>query len=255
MSPMRRRRSRRSTAIPLPTASRSGAITTSRTTGARRVGAGSTPASIPRREATGGTKDGPLPTHYEPVESPLPNALYPQRINPTAQRDAVPLNPSEPMDPRYPIIGTTFRVTEQYLSGPMSRWDSWLNELQPAMFVEMSPALAEERGIAHGDWVILTSPRGAIEARAMVTPRLTPLRVQGRTVHQVCLPIHYGYAGEVAGSAANELLPIVSDPNVSMHEGKAFTCQVQKGRLAQPSDVPSAQVHRRPPPGPPPRPG
>jgi formate dehydrogenase major subunit len=200
--------------------------------------------------APGGTKDGPLPTHYEPVESPFPNALYPQRINPTAQLDPVPLNPTAPLDPRYPVIGTTFRVTEQYLSGPMSRWDSWLNELQPAMFVEMSPALAAERGIAHGDWVILTSPRGAIEARAMVTPRLTPLRVQGRTVHQICLPIHYGYAGEAAGSAANELLPIVSDPNVSMHEGKAFTCQVQKGRLAQPSDVPSAHVQRRPRPEP-----
>src|SRR5205085_10948937 len=106
--------------------------------------------------------------------------------------------------------------------------------------VEMSPALADERGIAHGDWVILTSPRGAIEARAMVTPHLTPLRVQGRSVHQIYLPIHYGYAGEVAGSAANELLPIVSDPNVSMH----------KGRLAQPSDVPSAQVHPRPRPEP-----
>ena len=80
----------------------------------------------------------------------------------------------------------------------------------------------------------------------MVTPRLTPLRVQGSTVHQICVPIHYGYAGEVAGSAANELIPIVSDPNVSMHEGKAFTCQVHKGRLAQPSDIPSAQVHKRP---------
>jgi formate dehydrogenase major subunit len=78
--------------------------------------------------APGGTKDGPLPTHYEPVESPVPNALYPQRINPTAQLDPMPLNPTEPMDPRYPLIGTTFRVTEQYLSGPMSRWDSWLNQ-------------------------------------------------------------------------------------------------------------------------------
>jgi formate dehydrogenase major subunit len=132
----------------------------------------------------------------------------------------------------------------------MSRWDSWLNELQPAMWVEMSPQLAAERGIAHGDWVVITSPRSAIEARAMVTPRLSPLRVQGQTVHQVCLPIHYGYAGEVAGSAANELLPIVSDPNVSMHEGKAFTCQVQKGRLARPSDVPSAPVKARPRPEP-----
>jgi formate dehydrogenase major subunit len=184
------------------------------------------------------------------VESPFPNALYKQRINPTAQLDVLPLNPTAPLDPAFPVVATTFRVTEHYLSGPMSRWDSWLNELQPAMFVEMSPELAAERGVTHGDWVVISSPRGAIEARAMVTPRLRPLRVQGQTMHQVCLPIHFGFAGEIAGSAANELLPIVSDPNVSMHEGKAFTCQVHKGRLAHPSDVPSAPVKPRPQPDP-----
>ncbi len=201
--------------------------------------------------APGGTKDGPLPTHYEPVESPASNALYKQRINPTAQLDVQPLNPtSRPMDPDFPIVGTTARITEHYLSGPMSRWDSWLNELQPAMFVEMSPELAAERGIAHGDWVLVTSPRGTIEARAMVTPRLRPLTVQGDTVHQIFVPIHFGYAGEVTGSSDNELLPIVSDPNVSMHEGKAFTCRVTKGRLEHRSDVPTAPVHPRPRPEP-----
>ena len=79
----------------------------------------------------------------------------------------------------------------------------------------------------------------------MVTPRLRPLSVQGQTVHQVGLPIHFGYSGEVTGSAANELIPIVSDPNVSMHEGKAFTCQVRKGRLSRPSDSPSVPVAPR----------
>jgi formate dehydrogenase major subunit len=194
-----------------------------------------------------GTKDGPLPTHYEPMESPVGNALYRQRENPTTHVPQSPLNPlSPPEDPDFPIVGTTYRVTEHYLSGPMSRFNSWLNELQPAMFVEMSPQLAAARGVEHGDWVVISSRRSSIEARAMVTPRIQPLRVQGTTVHQVGLPIHFGWAGEVAGSAANELIPIVMDPNVAMHEGKAFACQVQKGRLRGASDGPSVPVARRP---------
>jgi formate dehydrogenase major subunit len=194
-----------------------------------------------------GVKDGPLPTHYEPIESPVENALYRQQVNPAALVPDSPLNPVTPgVETEFPIVGTTYRVTEHYLSGPMSRFNSWLNELQPAMFVEMSPALAAERGVAHGDWVVVSSRRGSIEARAMVTPRIRPLRVQGRVVHQVGLPIHYGWAGEVAGSAANELIPIVLDPNVSMHEGKAFACEVRPGRLEHRSTMPSVPVARRP---------
>jgi len=179
------------------------------------------------------------------VESPVGNALYKQRTNPMAQFDQVPLNPMAPQDPEFPLVVTTYRLTEHYLSGPMSRFDSWLNELQPAMFVEMSPELAAERGVAHGDWVTISSARSTIEARAMVSPRIRPLRVGGCVVHQVGLPIHYGYSGEVAGSNANELAAMESDPNVSMHESKAFTCQIRKGRLARPSDVPSVPVAPR----------
>ncbi len=197
--------------------------------------------------APGGTKDGPLPTHYEPVESPVRNGLYTQQENPTVLLDAAPLNPlAPPEDPEYPIVATTYRLTEHYLSGPMSRFDSWLNELQPEMFVEMGHELAAARGIVHGDWVLVTSKRGAIEARAMVTPRLHTLHIQGKTVHQIGLPIHFGWAGEIAGSQANDLTSILSDANVSMHEGKAFTCQVQKGRLAVRSDIASMDVAPRP---------
>ena len=203
------------------------------------------PSGKGRLFAPGGIKDGPLPTHYEPLESPVGNALYKQRANPTVQYDEVPLNPIEPMNPDYPIVLTTYRITEHYLSGPMSRFDSWLNELQPAMFVELSPQLADEKGIAHGDWVVVSSPRSAIEARAMVTPRMTPLTVAGRTLHQVGVPIHFGYSGEVAGSAANELAAMMTDPNVSMHESKAFVCQIHKGRLTEPSDIPSVAVAPR----------
>ncbi len=192
-------------------------------------------------------KDGPLPTHYEPIESPVNNPLYAQRANPTAEIPESPFNPvAPPADPEYPVVATTYRLTEHYLSGGMSRFDSWLNELQPAMFIEISPELAAERGIEHGDWVVASSPRGSIEARAMVTPRLHTLTIQGKTVHQIGVPIHFGYSGEVTGGQANELIPIITEPNVSMHEGKSFTCQVRKGRLLQPSDVPSEPVAKRP---------
>ena len=218
-----------------------------------------------------GIKDGPLPTHYEPIESPIHNPLYAQRTNPTAKIPDVPLNliaaapttddgrrttddsnpKSEPSALRtphsaFPIVATTYRLTEHYLSGGMSRFDSWLNELQPAMFVEMSPELAAEREIAHGDWCVVSSPRGEIEARAMVTPRLHTLTIKGERVHQIGVPIHFGYSGEVTGGQANELIPIITEPNVSMHEGKAFMCEVRKGRLEKPSDVPSVQVGKRP---------
>ena len=174
------------------------------------------------------------------------NALYPQQANPSVQIEQSALNPiAASGDPEYPIVATNYRLTEHYLSGPMSRFDSWLNELQPAMFVELSPQLAAERGIEHGDWLVVTSARGSIEGRAMVTPRLRPLQIQGQVVHQIGIPIHFGYSGEVTGSSVNELTSTTSDPNVSMHEAKVFTCQVRKGRLSYPSDVPSEPVAPR----------
>ncbi len=186
-------------------------------------------------------KDGPLPTHYEPVESPLGNLLYPkQTCNPTVRLFEGPLNPiAYTPTAEYPVVATTFRLTEHYLSGPMSRFNSWLNELQPAMFVELSEELAAERGIAHGGWLTVQSPRGRIEARAMVTRRLRPLRVEGRIIHQIGLPFHWAFAGEVVGGNANDLTSLVADPNVSMHESKAFACQVLAGRLSDRDPLPT----------------
>jgi formate dehydrogenase major subunit len=178
-------------------------------------------------------KDGPLPTHYEPVESPFGNLLYPKHnTNPTVRLFAGPLNHIAHMPTaEYPVVATTFRLTEHYLSGPMSRFNSWLNELQPEMFAELSYELAAERGIVHGGWMTIQTPRGRIEARAMVTRRLRPFVVEGRVVHQIGLPFHWAFAGEVVGGNANDLTALLADPNVSMHESKAFTCQVQAGRL------------------------
>src|SRR2546425_4477010 len=116
----------------------------------------------------------------------------------------------------------------------MSRFNSWLNELQPAMFVELSEELVAERGIDHGGWLTVESARGRIEARAMVTRRLRPLLIEGRIVHQVGIPFHWAFAGEVVGDNANDLTALVADPNVSMHECKAFACRVEAGRLREP---------------------
>lgn len=183
--------------------------------------------------APSGTNDGPLPAHYEPFESPVANPFYAQQVNPAAIRVKADLNDlAEPLDERFPIVATTYRLTEHYLSGPMSRFDSWLNELQPEMFVELSPELAAERGIEHGGWMIVETRRGAIESRAMVTRRVRPLEVSGRIVHQIGLPFHWGFAGETVGGNANDLTSIVFEPNVSIHEAKAFTCRVRPGRLA-----------------------
>jgi formate dehydrogenase major subunit len=167
------------------------------------------------------------------VESPRENALYPhQTDNPTVRYFPGPLNAiAHAPEAEYPIVGCTFRLTEHYLSGPMSRWNSWLNELMPEMFVELSPELAAEKGIEHGGWLTVSTPRGQIAARAMVTRRMRPLRVDGHTIHQIGVPFHWGYAGEVVGAVANDLTSLIADPNVSMHEGKVFACQVRAGRM------------------------
>ncbi len=191
--------------------------------------------------APSAVRDGPLPAHYEPVESPVGNLLYPrQTTNPTVRTFEGPLNRlAHAPTTDFPVVATTFRLTEHYLSGPMSRFNSWLNELQPEMFVELSPELAAEHGIVHGGWMTVRSARTAIEARAMVTRRLRPLLVEGRIVHQIGLPFHWAFAGEVVGANANDLTSIVADPNVSMHECKAFACQVSAGRLDGPAPTPT----------------
>ena len=179
-----------------------------------------------------GLKDGPLPVFYEPLESPFLNTLVRQQSDPLTVVPADPMNPIVPSgDPDYPLIATTYRLTEHYLSGPMSRFDSWLVELQPEMFVEISPELAGERGVANGDWVVVSTPRGEIEARALVTPRLKPVIVDGRPAHTVGMPIHWGYAGETVGAIVNDLSPLSLDPNADIHSAKSFVCQLRPGRL------------------------
>jgi formate dehydrogenase major subunit len=125
---------------------------------------------------------------------------------------------------------TTYRLTEHHTAGGMSRTLRYLAELQPELFCEVSPELAALRGLRHGDWATIVTARTALEARVLVTPRMRPLRLDGRQVHQVGLPYHWGPNGLAAGDTPNELLAILADPNVHIMESKAATCDVLPGR-------------------------
>jgi formate dehydrogenase major subunit len=181
--------------------------------------------------APAGLVDGPLPTHYEPHESPSGNSLYGQRSNPTRQTFDRPDNPYN--DERYPYVLTTYRLTEHHTAGGMSRHLPYLAELQPELFVEVSPELASECGLEHAGWATISTSRSAIEARVMVTERIRPLTVDGATVHVVGLPYHWGRAGLATGDSANELVSMVLDLNVHIAEYKALTCDVRPGRRAR----------------------
>ncbi len=187
--------------------------------------------------APSGLLDGPLPTYYEPVESPVPNLLYPALgSNPIAIHWERPDNPiNKTADPRWPVVMTTFRLTEHHTAGGMSRTLPWLSELQPEMFVELDPELAAARGIEDGGWLVLSTARGEIEARAKVTGRMKPLRIAGRTIHQVAVPWHWGYNGVSTGDSANDVLHLSGDPNVNIETTKALTCDVRAGRRATPA--------------------
>jgi formate dehydrogenase major subunit len=181
-----------------------------------------------------GLLDGPLPTHYEPQESVIKNPLYGQQCSPARMEWVRGDNPYHRAwgDSRFPFVATTYRLTEHHTAGGMSRWLPWLCELQPEMFVEVSPELAELRGLTNGGWATISSMRGEIEARVLVTERMLPLLIQGVTFHTVGLPYHWSYVGRSTGDAANELTSFIADPNVSIEESKAFSVNIVAGRRA-----------------------
>jgi formate dehydrogenase major subunit len=179
-----------------------------------------------------GLQEGPMPTHYEPFESVVKNPLYGQQCNPVRieyGRDDNQL--ARPYgDPRFPYVITTYRLTEHHTSGGMSRWLSWLSELQPEMFCEVSPELAAERGLENGGWATISSARAEIEARVLVTERLRPLQLGRRVYHQIGLPYHWGNRGLVIGDSTNELLAFGADCNTTIMESKAITGNIRAGR-------------------------
>jgi formate dehydrogenase major subunit len=184
---------------------------------------------------TSGLKDGPLPSHYEPLETQFGNPLYPEHVfNPAADRKERPDNAyAKFADERFPYVLTTYRLTEHHTAGGMSRYLSHLSELQPELFCEVSPELASDARLQHGEFATIMTPRGIVEARVLVTKRMRPLWVEGRTVHQVGLPYHWGFNGLVTGDVANDLLVISEEPNVRIMETKALICDIEPGRRAR----------------------
>jgi len=191
-----------------------------------------------------GLLDGPLPSHYEPQESPVANPFYRQQANPTRQVFRRTDNYSNPSGAEqgaeiFPYVFTTYRLTEHHTAGGMSRWLPFLSELQPEFFCEVSPELALERGLEHGGWATIISARSAIEARVMVTDRVVPLTLGGRRIHQVGLPYHWGVGGSalVTGDSANDLFGVTLDPNVHIQESKVGSCDIRPGRRPTGPDV------------------
>jgi formate dehydrogenase major subunit len=178
-----------------------------------------------------GRADGPFPEHYEPLECPIEkNLMNAQRINPTAPVYETKDDEWASCDPRYPYVATTYRVVEHWQTGVMTRWQPWLLEMQPQVFVEMSEELGRLKGIKNGERVKVSSPRGALEATAIVTQRLQPFKVGGAMVHQVGLPWHFGWRMPASGKeeSANLLTPATGDPNTRIPETKAFMVNVAK---------------------------
>ncbi|MDP9220297.1 MAG: molybdopterin-dependent oxidoreductase, partial [Actinomycetota bacterium] len=199
-----------------------------------------------------GVVDGPLPTHYEPQDSPVRNPLYPEQSrNPARGVMSRPENlyhpdPAAGDESHYPFVVTTYRLTEHFTAGGMTRWSAYLSELQPEFFCEVSPELAELRGLRHAGWATVVTARGAIEARVMVTSRIPPLQVAGRTIHQIGLPFHWGPNGLSRGDAANELTAVAMDPTAHIQEDKALTADIQPGRRPTGHHLPEfVQAHRR----------
>jgi formate dehydrogenase major subunit len=187
--------------------------------------------------APAGLLDGPLPAHYEPTESPVRNPFYRQQANPARQVFPRPDNPQNPSPPEphsdvFPYVFTTYRLTEHHTAGGMSRWLPYLSELQPEFFCEISPELARERNLQHLGWATIVTARTAIEARVLVTERMTPLTLGDRVIHQVGLPYHWGVGSSalVSGDSANDLFGVTLDPNVHIQETKVASCDIQPGR-------------------------
>ncbi len=185
-------------------------------------------------------KEGPFPEHYEAMEAAFVNPVSKQQCNPVMRVWKSALDQAaELRDPRFPIIATTFRVSEHWDSGSMTRNLAWQAELMPEMFVEISPSLAKAKGIGAGDWVKVKSIRGEVLARADVTSRVAPFSCGAGTfknrVEMVALPWHFGYAGYITGGpdsrqnyAANQLTPMVGDGNTQTPEYKVFLVNIEK---------------------------
>ena len=179
-----------------------------------------------------GLAEGPLPEHYEPLESPIANPLSKVQFNPVVKvwdtDKGKEIGDNVGGADKFPIVCTTFRLTEHWQAGAMSRNLPWLAEAQPGMFVELSKELAAEKGIQNGDTVEVTSARGTIKATAVVTMRWKSYTIDGKKVHHIGMPWHYSWVGIATGDSANDLTPHVGDGNSTIPEYKAFLVDIKK---------------------------
>jgi formate dehydrogenase-N alpha subunit len=171
-----------------------------------------------------GRVDGPFPEQYEPWESPVANPLSSIQSDPLLKTWEQTPGSSD----RFPILVTTYRLVEHMHTGTLTRNSPWLVEAQPEMCVEVSPELAEEKGIASGDWVVIDSARGSVRAVALVTGRLHPFQVNGQVVHEIAVPWHWGYMGLATGDSANLLTARVVDTNTMIPAYREFLANISK---------------------------
>ncbi len=173
-------------------------------------------------------KDGPIPEHYEPIESPIRNPLTNQQNNPAAIVFKTPKVDNYGSPDEFPIVGTTYRVSEHWQAGAMTRNLPWLAELVPDMFVELGEDFANRMRIKNGDKVKVSTARGSVVGYALVTKRWQPFTCDGKRIDQVGVVWHFGYEGIAKGDSANLLTPHCGDANTAIPEYKAFLCKVEK---------------------------
>ncbi len=177
-----------------------------------------------------GRMDGPFPEHYEPAESPIKKHPFSNQLSsPCYKFHSSELDKfAEPADPRYPIVLTTYSLTEHWCGGGETRNVPNLLEAEPQLYVEMSPELAKIKGIKNGDGVIVESIRGKVEAIAMVTIRIRPFTVLGRTLHLIGMPFFGGWTTPGTGDSTNRLTVTAYDPNTTIPEAKACCVNIRK---------------------------
>jgi formate dehydrogenase major subunit len=178
-----------------------------------------------------GLNDGPFPEHYEPLECPVEkNYMNAQRMSPVAPVYGTKADAFATCDPRYPYVGTSYRVSEHWQTGLMTRPQAWLLEAQPQMFVELSEELAALKQIKNGQRVRAVSARGSVECTAIVTKRFKPFKLGDLVVHEVGFPWHYGWRWPATGKeeSINLLTPSTGDPNTRIPETKAFMVNIVK---------------------------
>lgn len=177
-----------------------------------------------------GRLDGPFPEHYEPAETPVAQHPFSKQLSSpvykfhTSDMDKL----AKAADPKYPIVLTTYSMTEHWCGGGETRNVPNLLEAEPQLYVEMSPELAKEKGIANGDGVIVESARGRVEAIAMVTVRIRPFKVMGKTVHLIGMPFAYGWTTPKCGDSTNRLTIVACDPNTTIPEAKACCVNIRR---------------------------